>query len=77
MHDEDEELLRHGLFEPPAGFAQRVMAQISGDPFAVPHQRPRPWRFRLQGLAWIGTAAIAAFELASFMFGVWTTLNAH
>ena len=75
MHDEDEKLLRDGLFEPPPGFAQQLMAQISGDPFAAPN--PRPWRLRLQGLAWIGTAAIAAFELASFMFGVWTTLNAH
>ncbi len=67
-------LLASDLLSVPDDFSERVLREID----RLPQPRPRrSWSERLEWLAVAGTAAIAAIELFSFMFGIWTTTTVY
>jgi len=74
MNNDLESLLDSSLVSIPDDFTERVMREI----YRLPQPAPRQtWRDRLQWLAIIGTAALGAVELFSFIFGIWTVTTAY
>ena len=63
-----EKYLRNALHrcDPPAGFAERVMAQIHHDPSRESHRKTEPWK--LLRLRWAAIPALAALLVFGFSF---------
>lgn len=74
MNKDLDNIMTSGLLSVPDDFTERVMHEIYRLPGPAPRQ---PWRDRLQCLAIIGTAALGAVELFSFIFGIWTATTAY
>ena len=72
MNDLDR-LMGAPLLLPPADFAERVMRRIV--PLPQP-ERPSMLRTSIQWLALAGAGLPAAFQLLSFLFGMWTATTA-
>ena len=73
MNKEFEDLLKSGLVSVPDDFTARVMREIK----TLPLLEPPVWRQRLQWLAIIGTAALGASELFSYIFGIWIATTVY
>lgn len=76
-----ESLLSEQPFEVPSNFERRVLSQISGLP-AASLQMPRKaaaFTEAIIGLRWVAlvaTGLLAAAELFTFVFGLWSATNA-
>jgi hypothetical protein len=73
MDKEFETLLESGLLSVPPGFTERVMRDIGSSP--LPVWQSNRWE-RLQWLALLSGAALGAFELTTFIFGIWAAATA-
>jgi len=77
MLEEHEELLKVGLFDPPADFTDRIMEGIAVLPLPdFPPHHPHHGRERIQWLALVGAALLGVAQLAAFMFGIWSATSA-
>jgi hypothetical protein len=76
MPEDYEDLMRVGLLEPPAGFSERVMAEIERSPIPDFSYRSDRRRERVEFLTLIGAGLLGAAQLAAFMFGIWTATSA-
>jgi len=74
MNKDLDALLAAGLLSVPDDFTEKVMREIQGLPMPSPK---RTWRSRLQWLAIIGGMVLGAFEVFSFIFGIWAATAAY
>lgn len=76
MQENFDDLLKAGLYVPPADFKERVMTRLADLPEP---EFPRPASRRTERLQWIalvGASLIGGVQLILFMFGIWSATSA-
>lgn len=76
MPEDYDELFKTGMFKAPPDFADHVMAEVARQPLPDLASLPRRVRECIQWLTLIGAALLGAFQLATFMFGIWSITSA-